>query len=262
MREERYHNALWIKSITGWATFSLLLVFSAQVFAYARMPRAFVSYEVQHSEAGLEDPVGQRCLFTRVAGDSSVILFALQELTTPTAVTSVTSPTATVVSPVPTDTASPSPALPPAQPTDTVSPPTPADTVAPTVTVGAGETSATATQPAIVAPAATPLQPEASPLKPTQKLATATAAAAPATQPAISTQEVTTDTTILEPGAEAPTTYTARVAAPWGSLLDRLTYNKPGIWGNKAFYVGLAVVYVVLLVLFFRLLFQLGRQED
>jgi len=71
-------------------------------------------------------------------------------------------------------------------------------------------------------------------------------------------QEATTTTAILEPEAEAPTTYTARVPLPTGSLLDRLTRNKPGIWGNKAFYVGLAVLYVVLLVLFFRLLLRTG----
>lgn len=79
----------------------------------------------------------------------------------------------------------------------------------------------------------------------------------------IALQAVTTATAVLEEGGtKAPTTYTAGVVAPSGSLLDRLTYNKPGIWGNKGFYVGLAVVYVVLLVLFFRLLFQLARQLD
>ncbi len=59
-----------------------------------------------------------------------------------------------------------------------------------------------------------------------------------------------------------PTTYTARVAAPAGSLLDRLTRNKPGVWGNRGFYAALAVIYVVLLVLFLRRVFRLGKGLD
>lgn len=78
----------------------------------------------------------------------------------------------------------------------------------------------------------------------------------------ISLQAVATATAVLEEGAKTPTTYTAAVVTPSGSLLDRLTRNKPGIWGNKGFYVGLAVAYVVLLGLFFRLIIQMARQQD
>lgn len=59
-----------------------------------------------------------------------------------------------------------------------------------------------------------------------------------------------------------PTTYTAQVTAPSGSLLDRLTRNRPGIWGMKAFYVTLGGVYIILLLLFLRLIFRLARYPD
>lgn len=46
-----------------------------------------------------------------------------------------------------------------------------------------------------------------------------------------------------------------------GPLLTRLARNKPSIWGNEYFYVGLGVVYVVLLVLFFREVIRLSHRE-
>lgn len=241
-----------------WVFASLLLILPTPVFGQLTQAWYSWSYDT-YNGAGRPETTGWSSAIDMGGGNSATVWFGLYQLATPTA---VTSPTATVVSPIPTDTVPPSPVPPPAGPTETLPPPAPGDTVEPTATVGAGETPATATQPATVAPTSTPLQPKASPPEPTQEPATATAPVAPPPQLAISTQEITTMMAILEAEGEAPTTYTARVAAPSGSLLDRLTYNKPGIWGNKAFYVGLAVVYVVLLVLFFRLLFQIGRQSD
>lgn len=72
---------------------------------------------------------------------------------------------------------------------------------------------------------------------------------------------VTSPTAIVE-GMKGPTTYTAQVAVPSGSLLDRLARNKPGIWGEKAFYVTLGIVYIVLLALFLRFVFRLARPSD
>lgn len=73
-------------------------------------------------------------------------------------------------------------------------------------------------------------------------------------EPAVSMQPVATATAVLG----HPTTNTAGiVTSPPGSLLDRLTRNKPGVWGSGAFYVGLAVVYIVLLVVFFRFVLRL-----
>jgi hypothetical protein len=125
---------------------------------------------------------------------------------------------------------------------------------------GVGQTLVIATQPATVTPIA--IQAETGSSESTQEPATGTTAAAATTQSTLSAQKVLTTTATLEAEAQPPTTYTARVHAPAGSLLDRLTYNKPSIWGNKAFYVGLAVIYVVLLVLLFRLLLQLGQQDE
>lgn len=48
-------------------------------------------------------------------------------------------------------------------------------------------------------------------------------------------------------------TYTAGVRSELPSpLLDRLVRNKPSIWGNKAFYVLLGVLYLTLLCLFLK----------
>lgn len=69
-------------------------------------------------------------------------------------------------------------------------------------------------------------------------------------------QPTSTATTNLEGDVGNPTTNTASVHLPPGSLLDRLTYNKPGILGNKFLYVGLAVVYVVVCTLFLILIYR------
>ena len=240
----------------------MFLFVPARLPDYSRTPWASVPNGAR--ERG--DMAGRSFSSSAVAGDGVVAPFALYQLATSTA---VASPTATVVSPAPTDTTSPPPTSPPAHPTNTVLSPTPANTRLPTATLGGEGTPATPTMlPTATSPSLTPTvgpgQPEATVPAPMGEPVTATSPAAPATptQPAIATQEVATATAILESSTTPPTTYTARVGAPSGSLLDRLTRNKPGIWGNKAFYVGLAVVYVVLLVLFFRLLLQLGRQRD
>ena len=75
----------------------------------------------------------------------------------------------------------------------------------------------------------------------------------------ISTQDVTPAPAIFEGGTEGPTTDTARIVVLSGSLLDRLTHNRPGIWGKKSFYVALGVIYTVLLALFLGIVYRLGR---
>ena len=48
-------------------------------------------------------------------------------------------------------------------------------------------------------------------------------------------------------------TYTAGVRSePSSPLLDGLVRNKPSIWGNKAFYILLGVLYLMLLCLFLK----------
>lgn len=251
----------WAGSIVPWLLFGLLCVVSP-AFGHGTTVGESVLCRIpdQHERgekvtAGWMSPVGDVKIEVAVP-------LTLFQLATPTP---VTSPTATVASP-PTDTAAPQ--APPVHPTDTASPAAPSDTGGPQETV-----PVTPTEMISLGPSLTPVATDTLTASPTsvQEPAEATPPAptsvpltppALATQPAMPIQEVTTTTAGLEPEAEAPTTYTARVPLPTGSLLDRLTRNKPGIWGNKAFYVGLAVVYVVLLMLFFRLLFQLGRQSD
>ena len=174
---------------------------------------------------------------TTVVQTSSASPFTLAQPATSTA---VVPPTATATLPPPTDTP---PSAAPPEPTDMVSLPTTTDLLSPTVALNDEATPTTATQ-----PASAPASPTAAPTD------------TPTLTPTL--QAVTTATAIVEGSPKRSTTYTARVDVPRGSLLDRLTRNKPGIWGHKAFYVGLVAVYIILLVLFFRLLFQLARQSD
>jgi len=261
-----HRETTWIQSGALWGVvLGLLLLVPAQVFDYSRTPWA----SVQDGTRERGDMVGRSFSSNAVAGDGVVAPFALYQLATSTA---VASPTPTVVSPAPTDTTSPPPTSPPAHPTNTVLSPTPANTRVPTATLGGEGTPATATPPATpttlptatspsLTPTAGPGQPEASVPAPTGEPVTATSPAASATStwPAIAIQEVATATAILESSTNPPTTYTVRVVAPSGSLLDRLTRNKPGIWGSKAFYVGLAVVYIVVFALFLTLVLRVTR---
>ncbi len=85
-----------------------------------------------------------------------------------------------------------------------------------------------------------------------------------AIQASMSTHAVTTTpTVILESHGIGTTTDTVEVATSSpGTLLNRLTQNKPGIWGNKVFYVVLSVTYVILLTLLLLLVFRLARPSD
>jgi len=49
---------------------------------------------------------------------------------------------------------------------------------------------------------------------------------------------------------------------PSESLLDRLVKDKPSVWGSKIFYVGMAILYVVLIALFLLRLLQLSTRAD
>jgi len=254
------HENTWIQSGVLWVMLGLFLFVPARLSDYSRTPWASVPNRAR--ERG--DMAGRSFSSNAVAGDRVVAPFALYQLATSTA---VASPTATVVSPAPTDTTSPSPTSPPAHPTNTVLSPTPANTRVPTATLGGEGTPANATAPpTATSPSLTstvgPGQPEATVPAPMGEPVTATSPAASAAQPAIATQEVATATAIPESSTNPPTTYTARVVAPSGSLLDRLTRNKPGIWGNKAFYVALGVVYILLFLLFLRLVLGLSRHSD
>lgn len=71
-----------------------------------------------------------------------------------------------------------------------------------------------------------------------------------------SAQDVNTATAITQGWSSDSATFTARVEVLSGSLLDRLTRNKPGIWGDKLLYIGLGALYIVLLSLLFRTIFR------
>lgn len=236
------------KSTAAWAVCNLFLVVLAPTWVYSVNlwpPRLYEAYPQDNKS---ENWAGQSLSCNIDAGDDAMIPLSLSHLITSTA---VASSTARVIAPMPTNTVPP-----PVEPTNTVSSP------AFTATPDRETTPILTTEPATAAPIVTPtlqqVQPEASfPASPGESVS-ATGALVLETQLAISTQAVTTGTAILT----SPTTYTAQIAVPSGSLLDRLTRNKPGIWGNKAFYVGLVVIYIVLLALFFRLVFRLAQDID
>ena len=175
--------------------------------------------------------------------------------------TAVISPTATAVSLTPTNTA-----LPPAQTTSTISLPMPTNVQVPKVTLGCERGMVIVTQPATATalpPAAFPDRSALTPI-PEQVRSGLTITAAPIlpTQSVISIQQVATATAMVESSIQSPATPTAQLVTSSGSLLDRLTRNKPGAWGKKAFYVTLGGIYIILLALFLRLVFRLVRCPD
>jgi len=244
----RYHDSTCAKSTAAWAVCSLFLVVLAPTWVYSVNlwpPWLRETYPLDNKS---ENWAGQWLSCNIDAGDDAMRSLFLSHLAISTA---VASPTARVISPMPRNTVPP-----PVEPTNTVS------LLAFTATPDRATMPILTTESATAAPVVTPtlqqMQPEASfPASPGESVS-ATGSLVPETQPAISTQAVTTGTAILT----SPTTYTAQIAVPSGSLLDRLTRNKPGIWGNKAFYIGLVVIYIVLLALFFRLVFRLAQDMD
>jgi len=83
---------------------------------------------------------------------------------------------------------------------------------------------------------------------------------AQATMPTTAVTWATWTTTTMG-SATGTATFTAQALPPFSSLLDRLVGKKPSVWGNRYFYVGLGVVYVILLVFFFRQVGRLSRGD-
>lgn len=240
-----YRSAPWSRSIVALAMFSLLLITPIRVFEHSSKVCSLRSHWTHHPDGVSENLAGQPFSFNTDI-HSGVPPYDFDQPATSTA---VASPTATAVSPA--STALLPSTLPPILPTNTASLLTSADVWTPTATRGPEAPPAILAQPANGAET-----PELSGPAPTGESVTLTA---PLTS---ATQEVATGPAIVESRIPGSTTYTGQVVAPSGSLLDRLTRNKPGIWGKKAFYVGLGVVYVVLLTLFLGLVFRLARQSD
>jgi len=232
--------------------FGVLLALSTSTFEYTVEMWSPSLHEVCYTQKKAENVLERLRLFDTYARAENGFTVPLTpfQLTTPTA---VMSPTVTSTSPPLTATTS----LSLTRSTNLTSVPT---------TINSQVAAETPDPEVVPAIATRPARKAASPKEDIPTIAsqpiTATVAAASVTQLTISTKDVSATTATLEAEAQPPTTYTARINVPTGSLLNRLTYNKPGIWGSKAFYIGLAIVYVVLLVLFFRLLIQLGQQPD
>ena len=187
----------------------------------------------------------------------------------------ISTPTQTVV-PIPTSTAKPKPPGPvtlvPESTEVPSSPPPPTSTGTVTTTrvpISTNTQTVAAARPDTVTttPKATNTQ-TVTPTRPGTGTATSKATNTPIREPATAATEMPSAMPVQQPTwtaevtqptwtvtvarmATSVATYTTRVGPePSSSLLDRLTRDKPSIWGNKGFYILLGALYLMLLGLF------------